>query len=117
CAVEITPPRVKRSVTRCEIGRIGAKSVIDCGDYGMRAWKAGWQSTVALLPRSARRSAAVSRASMQAVRLPVRRTNRAEADLDEIWRWTAENLGVPAAERIVERIEAGEDRLGHFPEI
>jgi toxin ParE1/3/4 len=48
--------------------------------------------------------------------LPVLRTNRAEADLDEIWLWIAED-NIDAAERTIERIEAAENRLGQFPEI
>jgi toxin ParE1/3/4 len=48
--------------------------------------------------------------------LPVRRTNRAESDLDEIWLWIAEG-SVVAAEEMIGRIEAAENRLGQFPEI
>jgi toxin ParE1/3/4 len=48
--------------------------------------------------------------------LPVRRTNLAEADLDSIWLWIAQN-NVGAAERMIARLEAAEDRLGEFPEI
>jgi toxin ParE1/3/4 len=48
--------------------------------------------------------------------LPVRRTNRAEADLDEIWLWIAGD-NVDAAEQTVERIAAAERRLSDFPEI
>jgi toxin ParE1/3/4 len=48
--------------------------------------------------------------------LPVRRTNRAEADLDDIWLHIAtENIA--AADRMIERIETAEDRLGEFPQI
>jgi toxin ParE1/3/4 len=50
------------------------------------------------------------------MRLPVRRTNRAERDLDEIWLHVAAD-DVEAADRIIERIEAAEDRLGDFPEL
>lgn len=46
----------------------------------------------------------------------LRRTNAAEADLDEIFlHIAAENLG--AAERVIHRIEAAEERLGEFPEL
>jgi|SRR5580700_820703 toxin ParE1/3/4 len=48
--------------------------------------------------------------------LPVRRTNRAEADLDEIWLHIATD-NIAAAERMIEHIEAAEDRLGEFPQI
>ena len=48
--------------------------------------------------------------------LPVRRTNRAEAALDEIWLWIAQD-NIAAAEEFTDRVEAAENRLGRFPEI
>ncbi|HWF78157.1 MAG TPA: type II toxin-antitoxin system RelE/ParE family toxin [Caulobacteraceae bacterium] len=48
--------------------------------------------------------------------LPVRRTNRAETDLDEIWLRIAQD-NIAAAEEFAERVEAAENRLGRFPEI
>ena len=48
--------------------------------------------------------------------LPVRRTKRAEADIDEIWLWIAED-NVTAADEFLDRIEAVERRLGQFPEL
>jgi toxin ParE1/3/4 len=50
------------------------------------------------------------------VSLPVRRTVRADDDLDSIWLHVAED-SVRAAERLIRAIEAAEDRLGQFPEI
>jgi len=50
------------------------------------------------------------------MRLPVRRTKQADADLDEISLHIALD-NVAAAERLMERIEAAEDRLGEFPQI
>ncbi len=48
--------------------------------------------------------------------LAVRRTNRADADLDAIWLYiAATNIG--AAERLIRAIEAAEDRLGLYPEL
>ena len=50
------------------------------------------------------------------MRLPVRRTNQADADLDEIWLYIAtDNQG--AANRVLQRLYRAEDRLGEFPEI
>ena len=48
--------------------------------------------------------------------LPVRRTKQADADLDEIWLHIAMD-NVAAADRVLQRIEAAEDRLGDCPEI
>jgi toxin ParE1/3/4 len=48
--------------------------------------------------------------------LPVRRSNRADADLDEIWLHIAID-SVAAADRMIDRIEAAENRLGEFPQI
>jgi toxin ParE1/3/4 len=50
------------------------------------------------------------------MKVPVRRTKQADADLDEIWLHIAVD-NVIAAERLMERIEAAEDRLGEFPQI
>jgi toxin ParE1/3/4 len=48
--------------------------------------------------------------------LPVERTLEADADLDDIWlRIAVDN--VVAADRMISRLEAAEDRLGDFPEI
>jgi toxin ParE1/3/4 len=48
--------------------------------------------------------------------LPFRRTNRAEADVDEIWLWIAQD-NIDAAEELTDRLEAAENRLGRYPEI
>ena len=48
--------------------------------------------------------------------LPVRRSNRADADLDEIWLHIAKD-NVAAADRVIDRIEAAENRLAEFPQI
>jgi toxin ParE1/3/4 len=50
------------------------------------------------------------------MKLPVRRTRRAEADLDEIWLHIALD-NVTAADRLMEQIEAAEDRVAEFPQI
>ena len=48
--------------------------------------------------------------------LPVRRTNRAESDIDDIWLWIAED-SIAAAEEFTDRVEAAENRLARYPEI
>ena len=48
--------------------------------------------------------------------LAVRRTRAADADLDGIWLDIAVERPV-AADRMIDRLGAAEDRLGHFPEI
>lgn len=48
--------------------------------------------------------------------LSVRRTPRAQSDLDEIWLAIALD-NERAAERVVAEIEAAEDRIAAFPEI
>ena len=46
----------------------------------------------------------------------IRRTNAADADLDEIFlHIAADSLG--AAERLIHRIETAEERLAEFPEL
>ena len=48
--------------------------------------------------------------------LSVRRTNRTEADLDEIWLHIATD-SLAAADRMIQRFEAAENRLAAFPQI
>jgi toxin ParE1/3/4 len=50
------------------------------------------------------------------VSLPVRRTNRANDDLDAIWLHIAED-NLAAAERLIRAMEAAEDQLGLYPEL
>jgi toxin ParE1/3/4 len=49
--------------------------------------------------------------------LRVRRTHLAEADFGDLWLWIAQSSGIEAAERMTDRIQAAEDRLGDYPEI
>jgi toxin ParE1/3/4 len=46
----------------------------------------------------------------------VRRANGADNDLDEIWTNIAID-SIAAADRLIDRLEAAEDRLGDFPEL
>lgn len=48
--------------------------------------------------------------------LGIRRTRRADPEIDEIWAYIATE-NVAAAERVVDRIEAAERQLREFPEI
>jgi toxin ParE1/3/4 len=50
------------------------------------------------------------------MKLAVRRTKQADADLDEIWLHIALD-NVTAADRLMERTAAAEDRLAAFPQI